>query len=147
MLSIISLGCFLIILTGIVHTILTGAVASYLHSKSHIKRSILRAVLRVDVVVLLTITAAIIEAAIWAGVYVEVGALDNFEESLYFSLITYTTLGYGDIVLGDEWRLLASFQAANGVLPHSPSSSPSVLLSYLVLAFCFCFFNVIHSFR
>lgn len=128
MLSIISLGCFLIILTGLVHTLLSAAVVSYVHRESIVKRSILRAVLRVDVVVLMTIATAIVEAAIWAYAYVELGALSSFEESLYFSLITFTTLGYGDIVLNDEWRLLASFQAANGVIMFGWSTSLVVLV-------------------
>jgi hypothetical protein len=76
----------------------------------------------------MTIAAAIIEAGIWASAYVQLGALETFEESLYFSLITFTTLGYGDIVLGNEWRLLASFQAANGVIMFGWSTSLVVLV-------------------
>jgi voltage-gated potassium channel Kch len=40
----------------------------------------------------------------------------GFERALYFSIVTYTTLGYGDIVLDENWRLLSSFQAANGII-------------------------------
>ncbi len=35
-------------------------------------------------------------------------------KSLYFSTVTFTTVGYGDIVLGIEWRQLATFEAMNG---------------------------------
>jgi voltage-gated potassium channel Kch len=42
------------------------------------------------------------------------GALPSFEEALYFSTVTFTTVGYGDIILGREWRQLATFEAANG---------------------------------
>lgn len=35
---------------------------------------------------------------------------------MYFSMVTFTTLGYGDITLGGDWRLLASFEAANGII-------------------------------
>jgi hypothetical protein len=31
-------------------------------------------------------------------------------------MVSFTTLGYGDIVLGEGWRLLASFEAANGII-------------------------------
>ena len=40
--------------------------------------------------------------------------ITNFEEALYFSTVTFTTVGYGDIVLDREWRQLASFEAVNG---------------------------------
>lgn len=35
---------------------------------------------------------------------------------LYFSTVTYTTLGFGDVVMEPGWRLLSSFQAANGII-------------------------------
>jgi voltage-gated potassium channel Kch len=41
-------------------------------------------------------------------------ALPSFEESLYFSTVTVTTVGYGDIVLPREWCQLATFEAMNG---------------------------------
>ena len=31
-------------------------------------------------------------------------------------MVTFTTLGYGDVLLDEEWRLLASFEAANGII-------------------------------
>jgi voltage-gated potassium channel Kch len=40
--------------------------------------------------------------------------LPSFEEALYFSTVTFTTVGYGDIVLSREWRQLATFEAVNG---------------------------------
>jgi voltage-gated potassium channel Kch len=60
--------------------------------------------------------AAIFEAGLWAAFYLWVGALETFDASLYFSLVTFTTLGYGDISLGEEWRLLSAFEAANGII-------------------------------
>ncbi len=44
------------------------------------------------------------------------GALPNFQDAIYFSLVTFTTLGYGDIVLAERWRVLAAFEAANGII-------------------------------
>ena len=60
--------------------------------------------------------ASLCEAAIWAASYVHLGTLETFEEALYFSIVTYTTLGFGDITLSEEWRLLCSFEAANGII-------------------------------
>jgi voltage-gated potassium channel Kch len=38
------------------------------------------------------------------------------ETALYFSMVTFTTLGYGDVVLDERWRLMAAFEAANGII-------------------------------
>jgi len=59
---------------------------------------------------------ALLEALAWASVYLAFGALKGLEQALYFSLVTFTTLGYGEIVLDERWRLLASFEAANGII-------------------------------
>jgi hypothetical protein len=56
----------------------------------------------------------LIDVSLWAVFYYFQGALPSFEESLYFSIVTFTTVGYGDVVLGREWRLLATFEAMNG---------------------------------
>jgi hypothetical protein len=44
------------------------------------------------------------------------GGLPNAEAAFYFSGITYTTLGYGDVVLAQPWRLLAPIEGLMGVL-------------------------------
>ena len=45
-----------------------------------------------------------------------VSQLDTFEKATYFSIVTFTTLGYGDITLSDhEWRMLSGIEALNGV--------------------------------
>jgi voltage-gated potassium channel Kch len=55
-----------------------------------------------------------LDVILWAIFYYVSGALPSFEEALYFSTVTFTTVGYGDIVLGRDWRQLATFEAVNG---------------------------------
>ena len=59
---------------------------------------------------------ASLEAALWALGYWLLGALPNFSEAFYFSLVTFTTLGYGDVTLSEEWRMLGALEAANGIV-------------------------------
>ena len=40
----------------------------------------------------------------------------KFEDAVYFSSVTYTTLGYGDIVIAGRWRMLCSFEATSGLI-------------------------------
>lgn len=59
------------------------------------------------------------EVVLWALAYMmipEILAVHTFSESLYFSIVTYTTLGYGDITLDEPWRLLSGMEAVNGIL-------------------------------
>ena len=53
---------------------------------------------------------------VWAAAFLELGAFSTLEESVYFALVVFTTLGLGDVILPMEWRLLAGMAAANGFL-------------------------------
>jgi voltage-gated potassium channel Kch len=115
MLSNFIYGISLIILTSVIHTITTKTVFDIINKKAKVNTP-LRRVIHVDIIVLMIILASLIEASIWAISYLHLSAMNTFEEALYFSLVTFTTLGYGDIVLGEEFRLLGAFEAANGVI-------------------------------
>lgn len=62
---------------------------------------------------LLLITASV---WIWAGALWYLNVFVTLEASVYFSLVAFTTLGFGDILLPIEWRLLGGLAAANGLL-------------------------------
>jgi hypothetical protein len=55
---------------------------------------------------------------IWAMTYkvLEIPEFKTLEDAVYFSTVTFTTLGYGDIVLHDQWRVLSGIEAANGIV-------------------------------
>ena len=82
----------------------------------HLKRLRQMRIYRVSGVVLLMFNASLLEVLLWATTYHLLNALEGFEPAFYFSMVTFTTLGYGEIVLGEQWRLLASFEAANGII-------------------------------
>lgn len=42
--------------------------------------------------------------------------IETFEAALYFSTVTFATLGYGDLVLSEKWRLFAAIESVNGVI-------------------------------
>ena len=53
---------------------------------------------------------------IWAIALYAIGIFIQFEASVYFALVAFTTLGFGDLLLPQEWRLLGGICAANGLL-------------------------------
>lgn len=58
----------------------------------------------------------IVQITLWALIYRGLGAFDEMQTAWYFSGVTFTSLGYGDVVLKDRMRLLAPLQAANGLM-------------------------------
>lgn len=53
---------------------------------------------------------------IWALIFWWSGALQGAEAPIYFALVTYTTLGYGDVTLGDNFRIMGAMASVCGVL-------------------------------
>jgi hypothetical protein len=64
----------------------------------------------------------LVEISAWALFYFWRGCLPDAESALYFSGVTYTTVGYGDIVLPREWRMLAPLEALTGILMYGLST-------------------------
>jgi hypothetical protein len=53
---------------------------------------------------------------LWAGVLLWTGAFVHLEEALYFAIVAYTTVGFGDVIAPPDWRILGATIAANGML-------------------------------
>jgi len=58
----------------------------------------------------------LIEISLWALFYAWKQGLPDLHSALYFSSVTYTTVGYGDLVLPREWRLVGGVEALTGIL-------------------------------
>ena len=58
----------------------------------------------------------LLEITTWAVFYVWRDAMADLPSSLYFSAVTYTTTGYGDLVLPKEWQLVGAIEALTGIL-------------------------------
>ena len=63
-----------------------------------------------------TILLHLVEIAFWAFFYTWTQGMPDLPSALYFSAVTYTTTGYGDLVLSKEWRLVGAVEALTGIL-------------------------------
>lgn len=57
-----------------------------------------------------------IEIWSWSVLYILLGQFETLERSLYFSTVTFTTVGYGDITLHKQWQFLSGLEGVNGVV-------------------------------
>ncbi len=77
---------------------------------------------RPKLVLVLSMTAVWVLAQMTVGVWIwalalrGLGIFADIEEAVYFALVAFTTLGFGDVLLPQEWRLLAGMAATNGLL-------------------------------
>jgi len=67
-------------------------------------------------VMFLLVGGNLLQIAIWAALFQMLGEFSGFGDSFYHSAVNFATLGYGDIVMSAERRLLGPLEAVNGVL-------------------------------
>ena len=115
-------GLGMMVLTIIIHALFMVAgvkAAEWRRSRfGDVGKEMVKAVL-LSVLTVWMFLAIVLEVGLWALLYLFnplITALPNLETAFYFSMVTFTTLGYGDVVLTGQWRTLASIQAANGVI-------------------------------
>jgi hypothetical protein len=81
--------------------------------------------LRLNIVMIATASIATVpvlmlahfsEVMVWSLAYVIVDAAPAGADPVYFAFVNYTTLGYGDVIPVQRWRLLGPITAMNGVL-------------------------------
>ena len=58
----------------------------------------------------------ILQILLWAACYEWVGIFPDFETSFYYSATSYATVGYGDVIPPEEWRILGAVQGVTGIL-------------------------------
>ncbi|MEO0379391.1 MAG: potassium channel family protein [Pseudomonadota bacterium] len=73
--------------------------------------------------VLIILLAHTLQVWTWAIAFMLSEAMTTFATSFYFSMVTYTTLGYGDLVLGEGLRIFATFAAVTGLLTFGISTA------------------------
>lgn len=74
-------------------------------------------------VMFLMLLSNFLQMMAWALLFVLLGEFDSYPLALYHSAVNFATLGYGDIVLSEKWRLLGPLEAANGILMFGVSTS------------------------
>ncbi len=114
----LGLGTLVIATTVLIHTFGLMAVTRIMgwmvhHFRMHGHRS---RVVAMITLVLGLFSVLTVEVWLWAGVYLAIGALPDLETALYFSTVAFSTVGFGDVVIGRDWRLLSALEGANGFL-------------------------------
>jgi voltage-gated potassium channel Kch len=121
MLKLSLIGSALIAITVLIHAIGTSAWVRHLGRKyvDDLPWSARRAMFVLVISAVIVVFLHAIEIVVWAAAYQNIlpaNELATFEEAVYFSFVTFTTLGYGDITLSEGYRLLSGIEALNGII-------------------------------
>ncbi len=115
MLSQLTIGSALVVVTVLVHGVSLDIILRALRAIG-METLIRWRLLLLSLFVLAVFSAHLIEIWIWAVFYFFIEEIPTFKTALYFSTSSFTTVGYGDLTLSEEWRLLGSLESANGMI-------------------------------
>ena len=114
------LATAMVVLTVLIHGAGITALARGLRIETsdnteHHHFSLKRAVV-ILIIVLALFTLHGIEIWLYAAVYLVIGAVDGLEAAVYYSTITYASIGFGDSEMARGWRLVGAIEGINGVI-------------------------------
>ena len=115
----LTLGAGLVVLSAILHIVALDLINHRVRLVTARHAVPLRASVRIPLLIFATLGTFLSHVAqiwLWAGFYLLAGEFEQLEPALYFSTVVFTTLGFGDIVVSPDWRLMASCEAAAGLL-------------------------------
>ena len=119
MLKILAIGLPVMLLCLTIQATLSG------YSVQHVLRRVTPGVPRLKTlgnirllmaVMLILMLGNLLQIAIWGALFLWLGEFTEFSEAAYHSAVNYASLGYGDIVMSKNWKLLGPLEAVNGVL-------------------------------
>jgi hypothetical protein len=112
--------------TIVVHVLALAAIAYFVLREHQLERAGVRFWRDVAIIagaMLLALLAHLVEITIWAVVLESCGEFTRFAAAFYHSAMNYTSLGYGDVVMSNSWKLLGPLETANGMLMFGVSTA------------------------
>lgn len=101
----------------------TSGILVSLSDRHATRPKVEQATIMMSVGVLAVVLGHTVVVWIWAAAFVHSGALVEMDRSVYFALVTYTTLGYGDITLDSDHRVFGAMAAVSGLLNFGLSTA------------------------
>ena len=92
------------------------AVLRHLGAVRGLEESVIRQGVSILLVVFGLFALHSVQIWLYAFVYMALSEFSSLETALYFSTTCFTTVGFGDVVVSNEWRMLSAAEGANGFL-------------------------------
>lgn len=121
---VVFLGTMMAIILSLAVQVLAALVTIRLagqHGAIHLTR--LQSFERLSAAVFLLLGGIIVQVLIWATLFYLLGAAESAVDAVYISGVTFTALGYGDVILQPSYRLLAPLESAVGLLMFGLSTA------------------------
>jgi len=115
------IGCFMIAMTVGIHAVALDRLLALLEKSGPGCFRLVKGYWEIPLMIITVLgvfLTHVVQIWLWAilFLYLAPETLPDLEAALYFSTSSFTTVGFGDVYLDKDWRLLSSFEAANGFI-------------------------------
>jgi len=120
------LGSALFALTVVVQVIAVMALVTFLQRRDRLGRldsSFWYGTGALSGAMLIMFAGHLFQVSLWAGLFKWIGEFEDYKTAFYHSAVNFSSLGYGDIVMSEKWRLLGALEAAGGILMFGLSTA------------------------
>ncbi|MDH0448988.1 ion channel [Shewanella bicestrii] len=133
MLSALVVGLPIILINMLLQSLATMWCIRFYNKRVLDRDSLVAGVLGLFGITTIVILGNLLQIVTWGGLFVFLGEFDNLHDAIYHSGVNFATLGYGDIVMSEKWKLLGPIEAVNGALMIglSGASMLAVLQQYV----------------
>jgi hypothetical protein len=110
----------------VIHVIVLAASVPILKQQGLLaaaRNAIFQMTFLTTIMLIAIVVAHALQIWLWAIIWILTDAVADLNTAIYFSTVTYTTLGYGDVILSPEWRIFATFSAVAGLLTFGISTA------------------------
>ena len=120
------LGLLIVLICAIIQCAMIAAlgiaVRAFRASK-HFRPGFIHETALLSSIVVALVCGMFLQVSIWSAVFIATGEVKDASRAIYFSLVNFTTLGYGDITLSEERAILGAMEASYGILMLGLSTS------------------------
>lgn len=132
------LGCATVFITMSVQIAAVVYMLQYLFNTLARAEGVLfdkrRATYVISMIMTMLFVGHVIQVAIWAVLFMQLREFADFQTAFYHSMVNFASLGYGDIVMSEKWRLLGAIEASTGVLMFGLSAGVMLAIMTRILA-------------
>jgi hypothetical protein len=75
----------------------------------------------------------LLQVGLWAALFVQLGQFEEYATAFYHSMVNFSSLGYGDLVMSEEWRLLGAMEASSGIIMFGLSTGVGLAIFTILI--------------
>lgn len=139
MFTLLIIGCATVFVTMGIQIVAVVFMIQYVESFISVETekfgSLSKNIYILSMVMLMLFIGHLVQVAIWAWLFMYLKEFGDFTTAFYHSMVNFASLGYGDIVMSEGWRLLGAIEACNGVLMFGLTAGTLLsVMNYLIKA-------------